>query len=164
MSVDTLETLARLILRHGEDRARDCITTTLDLADAQGADHVRAMLDNALHGGQIPEPATQAPGRGRPSNPDSGLIAVWASVEAAREVHGLSIEAACKWLCRSKGTRRNPIQTGIGLYTDHRQYRWEDPETLRGLHKKANKRRETDPDFRAVCDLCLPEIRTRLSG
>lgn len=152
--------LLRLVLRHGEDAAKDCINFALDLAEREGVTDARTQAGVIIDGGIIPEPQAEVESKpGRPGVPDAGLMAAWACVTVVMEQQGITKNAACKWLCRPRGTRRNPVPPGIGLGDC---WRWGEAETLRYLHKRACSRREEDEDFKTVSDLCLPAFRERL--
>ena len=157
---DFQERVARLVLKYGEDAARDWIDLTLEMAELDGVERARASASAIIDGGILPEvenEATASPGR--PGVPDAALMAVWATVTIVVEHQGVSVAAACADLCREKGSRRRPLPTGIALTTDNGLRRWNNPEMLRDLHKRASRRRDTDSDFCAVCDLVREQLQ-----
>lgn len=163
MTNDLQDRLTRLVLRHGDDAARDCIEFALDLAECEGIKNARAQASTIIDGGLIPEPQPEIkPKSGRPGVPDAGLMAAWAAVTVVMEQQGITAHAACKWLCRPQGTRRNPKPTGVALTAESHPWSWDNPETLRDAYKTARKKRDGDEDFRTVSELCLPALRERL--
>lgn len=119
---DPQERIARLVLRYGEDAARDCIEVALEFAECDGVDRARANARAIIEGGIVPKAEPEATARpGHPGTPDAALMAAWATVTTVVEHQGVSVAAACADLCREKGSRRRPLPTGIALTTDNGQ-------------------------------------------